>query len=179
VRITSARKIAVLAAVVLGTIGLGAGEANAATPTRVTRSSKNFTVTLKVTGGANFQCANIVNNSTGSVSANVGTTNIGAGRNFTCTLGTQKITLNYGIINTYSASRFSSASHQYSLTWTANGSSFFTCKTWTKASEQGGTVSSTFNTTWNQLFLTSSNSGACSNVTVSARAEWVEGWSAS
>jgi hypothetical protein len=179
VQITKVRNFVVLAVVVVGTIGLGAGRADAATATRVTRSSKDFTVTLKVTGGANFQCANIPFSSTGSVSATVGSTNIGAGKNFTCTLGTQKITLNYGIINTYASNRFSSANHQFSLTWTANGSNFFTCRTWTKGSEQSGTVNNTFSTTWNQLFLTSSNSGSCSNVTVSAKAEFVEGWSAS
>jgi hypothetical protein len=182
-RTQRATRLAVLATVVVGVIGFGPGRADAAPATRVTRSSRAFSGFIQALHSnpgspANFMCS-LSGSDTRSVTATLGTTNIGAGRTWTCSAGSERVTLSYGLINT--AARYPNVSlgrHQFSLSYTRDGGTFFSCKTWTVFSSLASTVTSTF-ATQERSQISGDNAAVCSDVFVQVSVGYTEGWSAS
>jgi hypothetical protein len=171
-RVNRLARAALVLGILAGVLGLGTSSAEAATPTRATWYTKDFTVTLN----GPFRCSNIKSGWEASLSTPAGTEQYGMNRWFSCTSGSRVIRLDYRADAYYGTDGWASENHLFSLSWAPSGGSLFpSCGSDWKQTELRGTYNQTTPAFYNQLYLQKTITGSCGGVSLSANVTWAEG----
>jgi hypothetical protein len=170
-RIKNIRSVAVMAAVIVGVLGLGAGRADAASPNSSTRYVEDFTVRLRAQGsGVNFECPAIASTWQDSVTAVWPSSVTGARRRFTCTSGNRKITFNYSLKNQYVANRWTYGTHYFNVEWSPDpGTIWSSCVSGSRDSQQQRDASYPIQKWWAESYIGWQGSTTCGGVKVFAQ----------